>query len=181
MDKEKLYEMLNIDSPADFQYFEDLAELLECDEEIEEQALAQLLEEVDKIVLSDLIYNYFEEMTDFLPGDAAETYGVMERVKFALMGLCRNCDEEGLLANLTDELDRFRRWYSVESKVYCTSIAKGKERVVSVRDALVLARSESLTGEKYAYDYSECQEYPLDEYIMSFGDLIAAQMEEEEA
>ena len=76
--------MLNIDSPADFQYFEDLAELLECEEEIEEKALAELLEEVDKIVLSDLIYNYFEEITDFLPGDAAETYGVMERVKQVL-------------------------------------------------------------------------------------------------
>ena len=63
--------------------------------------------------------------------------------------------------------------------MYCTSIAKGKEKVLPVRDALVLARSESLTGEKYAYDYSECQEYPLDEYIMSFGDLVAAQLEEE--
>ena len=48
MDKEKLYEMLDIDTPADFQYFEDLAELLECEEEIEEQALAELLEEVER-------------------------------------------------------------------------------------------------------------------------------------
>ena len=141
--------------------------------------LYSLVEEVDKQVLSDLIYNYFEEMTDFLPGDAAETFGIMERIKFALIGLARNCDEEDLLVNLADELDRFRRWYSVDSRVYCTSISDGEEISVPVRDAVVLARSESLTGDRYEYDYSECQDYPLEEYIMSLGDLAASQMEEE--
>lgn len=179
MDKEKLYELLDIDTPADFQYFENLAAMLECDEDIEENVLFQLIKEVDKRVLSELIYNYFEEMTDFLPGDAAEAYGTLERVKFALMGLSGNCEEEDILVHLVDELERFRRWYSEESKVYCTSIASGEETVHPVRDAVVLARSESLTGEKYEYDYSECMDYPLEEYIMSMGDLVAAQMEEE--
>ena len=179
MDKEKLYELLDIDTPTDFQYFENLAALLECEEDIEEQVLYSLVEEVDKQVLSDLIYNYFEEMTDFLPGDAAETFGIMERIKFALIGRARNCDEEDLLVNLADELDRFRRWYSVDSRVYCTSISDGEEISVPVRDAVVLARSESLTGDRYEYDYSECQDYPLEEYIMSLGDLAASQMEEE--
>ena len=179
MDKEKLYELLDIDTPTDFQYFENLAALLECEEDIEEQVLYSLVEEVDKQVLSDLIYNYFEEMTDFLPGDAAETFGIMERIKFALIGLARNCDEEDLLVNLADELDRFRRWYSVDSRVYGTSISDGEEISVPVRDAVVLARSESLTGDRYEYDYSECQDYPLEEYIMSLGDLAASQMEEE--
>ena len=103
----------------------------------------------------------------------------MERIKFALIGLARNCDEEDLLVNLADELDRFRRWYSVDSRVYCTSISDGEEISVPVRDAVVLARSESLTGDRYEYDYSECQDYPLEEYIMSLGDLAASQMEEE--
>ena len=57
MDKEKLYELLDIDTPTDFQYFENLAALLECEEDIEEQVLYSLVEEVDKQVLSDLIYN----------------------------------------------------------------------------------------------------------------------------
>ena len=61
MDKEKLYEMLDIDTPADFQYFEDLAELLECDEEIEEQVediagiriICQFVEDIQRV--ADLI------------------------------------------------------------------------------------------------------------------------------
>ena len=177
--KKKLYELLDIDTPADFQYFENLAALLECEDEIDDQTLAQLLEGVNKKALAELIHNYFEEMTDFLPGDAAEAYGVLERIKFSLMGLSRNCDEEDLLSNLTEEMERFRIWYSVESRVYCTSVLSGEEQVLPVRDAVTLARSENLTREKFEYDYSECLDYKLDEYIMNFGDLVAAELEEE--
>jgi hypothetical protein len=177
--KDALYELLDIDGPADFEYFENLAALLECEDEIDDQVLAQLLDGVNKKTLAELLHNYFEEMTDFLPGDAAEVYGVLERIKFALMGLARNCDEEDLLANLVEELERFRKWYSVESRVYCTSILTGNEEILPVRDAVTLARSENLTKEKYEYDYSECLEYKLEEYIMNFGDLVAAEMEEE--
>ena len=35
MDREELYELLDIDTPADFEYFENLAALLECEEYIE--------------------------------------------------------------------------------------------------------------------------------------------------
>ena len=177
--KKELYELLDIDVPADFQYFENLAALLECEDEIDDQTLALLLEGVDKKALAELIHNYFEEMTDFLPGDAAEAYGVLERIKFALMGLARNCDEEDLLSNLAEEIERFRIWYSVESRVYCTSVLTGEEQVLPVRDAVTLARSENLTREKFEYDYSECLDYKLDEYIMNFGDLVAAELEEE--
>ena len=177
--KAELYELLDIDVPSDFQYFENLAALLECEDEIDDQVLAQLLDGVDKKIFAELLNNYFEEMTDFLPGDAAEAYGVLERIKFSLMGLARNCDEEDLLANLTEEVERFRIWYSVESRVYCTSVLTGEEEVLPVRDAVTLARSENLTKEKYEYDYSECLDYKLEEYIMNLGDLVAAEMEEE--
>ena len=33
---------------------------------------------------------------------------------------------------------------------------------------------EKLDGDKYEYDFSACLDYPLDEYIMSFGDIISA-------
>lgn len=177
--KDALYELLDIDVPADFQYFENLAALLECEDEIDDQVLAQLLDGVDKKILAELIHNYFEEMTDFLPGDAAEAYGILERIKFALMGLARNCEEEDLLPKLTEEMERFRIWYSVESHVYCTSILTGEEQVLPVRDAVTLARAENITKEKFEYDYSECLDYSLEEYIMNLGDLVAAEMEEE--
>ena len=57
MDREMLYKMLDIEEPADFQYFENLAELLECDEHIEYEDLYSLLKEVDKEILAQLIHD----------------------------------------------------------------------------------------------------------------------------
>ena len=182
LDREKLYEILDIEEAADFQYFENLAALFECEEEIEEAALFDLISHVDKDGLSELIYNFFEEMTDFLPGDAAEVYGLLERVKFALMGLARNSEgeqEDRVLVNLVDELERFRRWYAAESQVYLTPVRGGGELTVSMRDAVTMARLENLEGDKYEYDFSECMDYPLEEYIMSFGDIVAAEYADE--
>ena len=43
MDKDRLYELLDIEEPEDFQYFENIAALLEADEEIDYDALYALL------------------------------------------------------------------------------------------------------------------------------------------
>ena len=34
MTKQELYDLIDIDSPADFQYFENLAAFFECDEDL---------------------------------------------------------------------------------------------------------------------------------------------------
>jgi hypothetical protein len=182
LNKENLYALLDIEEAADFQYFENLAALFECEEEIQEAALFQLISDVDKQVLSELIHNYFEEMTDFLPGDAAEVYSLLERIKLALMGLARGSEqEENLMVNLAEELERFRRWYADESRVICTPIKEpAGETAVPMRDAVTMARIEKLEGDKYEYDFSQCMDYPLEEYIMSLGDMVAAEYEEEE-
>lgn len=178
MNKELLYQMLDIESPADFEYFENLADLLECEEEIEYNELYALLRDIDRDTLQQLIHNYFEEITDFVPGDAAELFILMDKIKLSLMGMVKNSDDESVLANLTDEVERFRCWYSIDSRVICTAIADGEEQEVTVRDALGLARLENLEGDKYTYDFSECTAYELDEYVMSFGDIISASEDE---
>jgi len=180
VDREELYELLDIDSPADFEYFENLAALLECDEYIEYEDIYALMEGVDKETFSGLVDNYFEEITDFIPGDAAELYTLLDKVKLSLMGLAKSCDEEDLITHLAEEVDRFRKWYSMDSVVICTSILTDREEEKTLRDAIVLARLEGLDGEKYTYDFSDCLDYHLDEYIMSFGDIVAASLEEDE-
>ena len=45
MRKEDFYELLDIDYPADFQYFENLAAFLECDEELNYDDVAELFAE----------------------------------------------------------------------------------------------------------------------------------------
>ena len=180
LNQDKLYTMLDIETPADFEYFENLAALMECEEEIEEDVLFGLIEQVDKRTLAELIHNYFEEITDFLPDDAVELFTLLEHVKFSLMGMCGNSGEENVLVNLVDELNRFRKWYSIESRVYCTSFSGEEDGTVPLRDALVLARAEKLIGDNYEYDFTQCLDYPIEEYIMSFGDLAMAAAQEAE-
>lgn len=39
MDRDELYELLDIEAPSDFEYFENLAALIECEEHIEFEEL----------------------------------------------------------------------------------------------------------------------------------------------
>ena len=179
MTKAEFYEILDIDSPADFQYFENLAAFLECEEDIEYEDLAGLVKEVDKPTLAQLIGDYFEEITDFLPESETELYTIFDTVRRSLAGMSKNCDDETTVTKLTDELERFRRWYSMESRAFITDLGTADEEEMTLRDALICARVEALEGNKYQYDFSECSEYPLDEYIVSFGDMMAAEDSEE--
>ena len=109
MRKEDFYELLDIDYPAEFQYFENLAAFLECDEELEYEDIAELFQGVDKDTLAQLVDNYFEELTDFVPGSETGVYGILDNVRRALMGMARNCDDDTMETKLADELERFRR------------------------------------------------------------------------
>ncbi len=178
MDREELYELLDIEEPADFEYFENLAALLECDEYIEFEDIYALMEGVNMESLITLIDNYFEEVTDFIPGDSPDVFLIMDNVKRSLMGLAKNSDQEdNILGNLAEEINRFRVWYSIDSEVIARNIADGTERPYTMRDAIGLARLEKIDGDKYEYDFTACLDYHLDEYIMSFGDVIAAENE----
>ena len=42
MNREELYQLLDIDDPAEFQYFENLADFLECEEELDYDDVAEL-------------------------------------------------------------------------------------------------------------------------------------------
>ena len=181
MEKEKLYEFLDIESPVDFEYFENIAALLECDEDISYDDMFELISQVDTETLIMLIDNYFEEISDYIPGESAEFYTLMEQIRLSLTGLARSSDEENVMANLVEEIDRFRRWYSSESKVICTPIGSVYEEEQTLRDALYMSRLEKIDGDRYSYDFSQCIDYPLDEYIMSFADVAAAAEEPDDA
>ena len=179
MTKQELYELIDIDSPADFQYFENLAAYLECDEELSYEDVAELVKDVDKATLAQLIGDYFEEITDFLPESETELYTIFDTVRRSLAGMSKSCDDDTTVTKLTDELERFRQWYSIESRAFLTDLGTADEEEMTLRDALICARVETLEGNKYQYDFSECSDYPLDEYIVSFGDMMAAEDSEE--
>ena len=168
MDLNELFEIVDIESAEDFKYFDNFAALMESDDYIPAEVMYELFAEVDTDVLSELTDNYFEDIMEGVPEEEAELFTLLDNIKRVLKGYAENTDDERSIVLFTDEVSRFRDWYNFDTDVECQSRKDGSTRTVPVRDALVLYRIEKLRADEYMYDFSECLDYPLDEYVVSF-------------
>ena len=168
MDLNELFEIVDIESTEDFKYFDNFAALMESDDYIPTEVMYELFAEVDTDVLSELTDNYFEDIMEGVPEEEAELFTLLDNIKRVLKGYAENTDDERSIVLFTDEVSRFRNWYNFDTDVECQSRKDGSTRTVPVREALVLYRIEKLRADEYMYDFSECLDYPLDEYVVSF-------------
>lgn len=164
----ELFEIVDIESAEDFKYFDNFAALMESDDYIPAEVMYELFAEVDTDVLSELTDNYFEDIMEGVPEEEAELFTLLDNIKRVLKGYAENTDDERSIVLFTDEVSRFRNWYNFDTDVECQSWKDGSTRTVPVREALVLYRIEKLRADEYMYDFSECLDYPLDEYVVSF-------------
>lgn len=172
MEFNDLLELLEIDSPKDLCFFEQYAELAENETEIPVDTLSALLDEVDRDNLIELTESYFEDLMKYIPDDQTDFYTVLYTIGKAFTGLATALEVEGNRQVYAEEFFKFRNWFIFDSEVSCTNVEGGNESRLPVMKALALYRSEHLTDEEYTYDFSECLDYPIDEYIMplnSFG------------
>ena len=172
MTKQEFYDLLDIETAEDFKYVENIAQYLECEDEIEFSDLAELISEIDKVEASGLLDDYFEEIMEYIPEAETEVYSLLTNIRLSLTGMLKNADEVSTEAKIAEELERFRRWYSMDT----TGL---KEIEQPLRDALFTKRMESLEGTKYFYDFTEAMDYPLEEYVMTFGDMMTLAEESE--
>ncbi|MEG0918381.1 MAG: hypothetical protein RSA49_03325 [Anaerovoracaceae bacterium] len=170
---DKLLEIIDIEQPTEFQFFENFADLMETEYIFSVDDCYELFREVNREEVIDIINNYFEELLDGIPDDKTDFYTLLDTIKLSLMGLLKAEDDQASLVHFSEELTRFKDWYSKDSKVILKKIDTLEEVTVSIRDAVVTSRLEALNGEKYHYDFDECLEYELDEFILSYGDLAA--------
>ena len=183
MNYEELLEFLGIDNGNEFEYFENLSDLLESEEEIEDDALYLLFQQANKESLIDLIDNYFEDLLKSIPDDSADIFTLMEGVKMSFIGLIEATDsdrdeDETALVHFSDEINNFRQWYCIDSQAECINMETKNREVVPLRDALVYSRLEKIDGEKYQYDFEGCMDYSPEEYVLSYGDLARAVRED---
>ena len=180
MNFEQLLKLLQIEDATEFEYFENFADLIESEGQIADDALYKLINECNQDSLLEIIDNYLEEAMDAIPDDSTEIFTLFETIKMALLGLLQSADEEVALVHFCEELLNFRNWYCVESIVHCRNISDRSLEDMSIRDALTSARVEKLEGDKYHYDFNDCLDYELEEYIMSYADMARASREGEE-
>ena len=180
MNFEELLEYLDLEDPSEFIYFEAMADLIESDDPIEQEAVYALFDGADKEMVAELIDDYFEEILEGLPEGSSSIYDLLHQIKLSLMGMAMNSADESDLRRFTDGFCRFRNWYVEESDVELAPEDGGPSVHQSVRDAITTARIENLGGAAYSYDFDYALDYPLDSYEVSLASLVAAEGPEAE-
>lgn len=178
MDFDELLELLEIDSPDEFGYFEHFAALIESDEEIPYELFYRILADVESETLIDLTDNYFEDVLKGMPEDAIDVYTLMGTIRQALLGLAKNASTREERIAYVDELYKFRNWYIFDSIVHLRRLSDNAKHDTTVSEALSLFRLEQLNDEHYRYDFSDCLDYEIDEYSISIDAALDEEYEE---
>lgn len=160
---EEVLDLLEIDSPDQFEDFEHLAELLESGEEIRVEAFHSLLRDIEGDVVAPLLDEYFEEILQGIPDDATDFYVLMTTIRQYLISLAQESPGTDQRRLFIDELYRFRAWYAFDSTVRCTDRRDRLESDHTVAEALTLYRMEKLGEASYEYDFDGALEFPLDD------------------
>jgi hypothetical protein len=168
--KERLYTLTGIRSPEEFHYFENMADLMESEEEITEEELYAFLEELDKAGFADLLSQYFDHIQEWIPDGETDVYTLVENIHHVMAGYLQELEREGLeatdsgevLSILVGEIIRFRRWFLFDDNVVCTNERTADSYAGPVIDALGHARAERLGEDPYHFDFSRALHYELD-------------------
>lgn len=168
MDKTTFYNILNIDSPDEFQYYENLAALLEEDNYIETNLVKDLLKDVDMELVAESTETYFEEFLKAIPDEETSLYITVEAIQRAFVDMMTeemNADDISLLA---DEIVRFRKWYVQDTLAY----DKVRKEEVSVRDARYDIQAAKLLGENTDIDWRNAYDYEVNGGGVRISEII---------
>ena len=178
MNKEEFYDRLDIDNGQEFVYFENYAELIEGEVAPDQELIYELLKEVDFETFYELTEQWFEDVMKAVPDDSVEIYTLLETIKRNMQGLLKACkeeegsDENTAILSLSSELERFINWFSQTDNCVIDNYDTGKSQRTNLRDAITENRVAQVTGDDLGFDFEEAKDYPIEEYIMTYGDCI---------
>ena len=176
MDKVRFYKVLDIDSADEFQYYENLAALLEEDEYIEENLIKDLMRNADAEKLAEHMGSYFDAFLDHLPDNETDLYVLVESMGRVFEGLISEDMSDADVSELASEIARFRKWYVHDLNAF--NKLTGEE--ASVRDARYDIAAAKLLGEEADYDFRTALDYDLEGFNVRIADMIGASLAEED-
>ena len=175
MNKEELFEILDIEVPEDFAYFEQFADLIECEEEIPEELIFAAISGMSGETAAELIDNYFEDLTGAIPDDADDLVSLTESIKQNMMLCTGNLEDSNIKAELASQIASFRAWFHKDGS------AKYGELPCSVFYAITEHRSEKLGAEKNKCDFTNALDYDLDNISLNLGAYSGVDILEDES
>lgn len=190
MDKNTFYELVDIETPEDFKFNDNIENLIESDEEWDVDNLSPLLIEISNDVITELIDEYFKSILDRLPDDETDLYTLIYNVSRTTKSIL-NADEgssnfgddninidkaydHSAKRKLAYELKKFSDWFSRVKSVDIKNLDNGNEFKAPLRDAIGMITLEKLGIGSYSYNFDNCNDYELDEYILNLSDFVGS-------
>ncbi len=165
MTLEELYKKLDIEVPEELIYFEQMAELVECEETIPFEIFREALSAIRPETAGDFVENYFEEFSNLIPNNEDDMASLVEFIKQKLLMSARNLGNGSSETDFTEQLYDFRQWYHKPDGV----LLDGSES--SVFNAAVELRVQKLGIGVHEYDFSPSLDYDLDSMNFNLGIL----------
>lgn len=163
----ELFKKLDMDGPADMEYFEQLADLLEIEEDIPFDLFYVALSEITPENAGELVENYFEDLIKAAPDDEDDLVLLMDSLQQNLMLLAQDLEGADARRSFAGQLYRFREWYKKPG----TALVDGE--AASLFEALIQAREDALSGGSHDFDFSGCLDFKLDDVSYGLGRFSA--------
>ena len=165
MTKDELYGLLEIDSPEDVEYFEQLADLLESDEDIPEDLFGLALSAIRAENAGEFAENYLAELMNAIPEEvsAEDLSEVLDAMQQRLMLLAEDLDEAQNRDDFITELFKLRNWLHEEDGASidgdpCTML-----------EAFTEMRAEKLGLSRHSYDLDNFPDLTPEEFTYNLG------------
>jgi len=163
-------DILGIDSPDEFAYFDHMADLLEYEGEIPFETFYHILADASPETLAEIISLYFEDILTGVHDDGVEFYTLLTTIQKSLEGLAEKSSDPDVRRYFAEELYRFRNWYNEQGLIKIQYLRPDKQiQSNTILEALSLYRVQKFVDEEYAYDYQDALDYPIDDYAMSLS------------
>ena len=163
MNRDELFELLEMDTPEDFEYFEQFAELLECEDEIEYDDFYEVLSYIDSGDLAEINENYFTEMEKSFPEDCDDFYEVMQPTWDNLRMLAKESADETYRREYVNQLYKFREMYTDPEG------ASVDGTPCSVMEAMAENRASKLDKTGHIFDFENSLGFVPDYISMRLG------------
>jgi hypothetical protein len=165
MTKEELYEKLEIETPGNLIYFEQMADLIDCEESIPLDFLYEVLSALDSETAGDFIENYFEELSNALPDNENDMASLLEFIKQKLLMSTQNLEGRRAETDFAEQLYNFRTWYHNPDGALLDGLPS------SIFNAITEMRVQNLGLCSHRYDLSPSLDYDLDDVSFNLGEF----------
>ena len=163
MTLEKLYKLLELDTPADLEYFEQFADLMEMDEDVPFDLFYMALSGVSPENAGELVENYFEDLSNAAPEDENDLVLLIDSLEENLMHLAEDLDDGDARRSFAEQLYRFREWYKAPGG------AEIDGESTSVFEALLQARADAISGESHELSFLSTDDFKMADASYGLG------------